>query len=546
MSGVWCLPQPVVTARAPAAVANADGRGRSIAVKLKTVIRCDASPEIGGGHVVRCLALARELCQHGYAILFLVRPGTLEAVPALAASGFETVVVDDDPRSWPDAVLAAAPQGADWIVIDSNDAGAAEERLMRAAARRILVIDDLANREHDCDLLLDQNVARMPALYRPLVPETARVLLGPQFALLRPEFVLARAEAMARRAQIFASGSPVRRVLVSLGMSDAGAATVGVVEAIIASGLDVAVDVAVGSCAPTLPALRNLADANPTVSIHLDTDEMSALMANADIAIGAFGSTNWERCCLGVPSIIVATAEIQRPIAAALQQANAAILIEPCDVASRLGPILKELSADGGRAMRMSISAADLVDGKGAKRVHQAMERNSVAPPQGFFVRPAMREDCRTVYAWRNDPESRLALRDTARIQYDDHAAWYDRCLSDSDVVMLIAERNQQPVASVQFDLLDEAAAAYAVNIAVAPDRRGQGLGRRSLAAACEELRRLRGKVAIAADVRTDNQAALRIFQLGGFKPVSSPEASGFVRLVYERSPDGEPGAGSI
>lgn len=339
-------------------------------------IRADASPEIGGGHVMRCLTLAHELARRGADVTFLVRPPTLETVPALVASGYPVVDVDDDPQSWCTAISARWPDGgADWVIVDSYRIGATEETALRTAARRVMVIDDLANRPHDCDLLLDQNLGRAASDYDGLVPPGATVLAGPRYALLRPEFAAARPAALARRAAAFAAREPVRCILVSLGLTDIGGitaeATQAVLEATSALAEPPAIDVVVGAHAPSLPTLKAIAAGQPQMTVHIDVDgpQMASLMAAADLAVGASGSSSWERCCLGLPTLMLVLADNQRAVAAELARLGAAVVLDHADL-----PQLLETGAGArlwitdrcAERSEMSQRASTIADGGGA------------------------------------------------------------------------------------------------------------------------------------------------------------------------------------
>lgn len=195
------------------------------------------------------------------------------------------------------------------------------------------------------------------------------MLVGPRFALLRPRFREARAEVLARRAEV----SSVRRILVSMGSSDPRNLTSLVLLGISEADIAVEVDVAAGAASERL---RELAESLPlAITVHADTADMAALMARADIALGAAGSTSWERCCLGLPSLLIVTAENQRMIAERLEIAGAADVLgwhDDVDAADIAGA-LRRLCGDAGRRRQMSVRAAEVCDGLGAARVREKL-----------------------------------------------------------------------------------------------------------------------------------------------------------------------------
>lgn len=320
---------------------------------MHAVFRADASAELGGGHVVRCLALGAALADAGWRCDFAVLPVTRETVPALERSGIPTLVLGGagEAKAEAEALRERWPDGVDWLIVDHYQRDAAFERACRPWARRVMAIDDVPGRPHGCDVLLDPTLGRRREDYEALVPIVCRALLGPEFALLRPEFAAARPAALARRA----GAGTVRRIVVSFGLTNAHGLTRRTRQGIALAGLDVEVDIAAGGASAA---------------------EMADAMARADVAIGAAGGTSWERCCLGLPSLLVVAAENQRMIAEALARAGAAAVIGwHAGVATKdIARAVAELAADGGRRRKMGESAARICDGAGAARVREALE----------------------------------------------------------------------------------------------------------------------------------------------------------------------------
>ena len=217
-------------------------------------LRVDASPEIGGGHVMRCLTLARALSEREATCVFLSAPGTAETVPALARAGLPVFTVDGNSGGPPPEFRAHWPEGTDCVIVDHYGIDSEIERQFRTWAKAIVVIDDLANRRHDCDLLIDQTFGRTAEEYRQWVPESCTVLAGSAYALVRPEFAAARPAALARRA---ATG-PIRRILVSLGLTDLGGVTARVLRTLLALRLPCAIDVVLGGRAASLAEVQAL------------------------------------------------------------------------------------------------------------------------------------------------------------------------------------------------------------------------------------------------------------------------------------------------
>lgn len=264
---------------------------------------------------------------------------------------------------------ALSTNPADFVVLDHYAFDARWQKAVGAPGTRLMVIDDLADRSHHCDLILDQNFGRAPADYDGLVPKDCKRLIGPRYALLRPEFAELRASAVARRSKRLGP----RHLHITMGGVDRADATSVVLKAIRGAVLppDMQITVIMGSKAPALDRVLALVRSLPFQSeVVVDSDNMAAHMASADLAIGAGGSTTWERCCLGLPSIIVETAENQAGIAARMAAAGAAFDCGPVnstDFKSRLQSALARARAPENLS-RMARACSELCDGQGAQR----------------------------------------------------------------------------------------------------------------------------------------------------------------------------------
>ena len=285
---------------------------------MRSVFRADASAEIGGGHAMRCLTLARSLEALGWRCGFAVNDEAGETVPALRHS--DTLVLAAGENE-PATLRRRWPEGVDWLIVDHYGRDAAWEAQCRGWAKAILALDDLADRAHDCDVLLDQTFGRRAEDYSGLTPAESRGPAGREFALLRPGFAAARRESLQRRT----GAGGLRRLLVGLGATDPETHSRQVLAGISRSGLPLAVDVVLGAGARHLDDIRKLCATMPQdTTLHVDASDMPGLMARADLAIGAAGTTKWERCCLGLPSILVVIAENQRRIASSVSATGAA------------------------------------------------------------------------------------------------------------------------------------------------------------------------------------------------------------------------------
>lgn len=343
---------------------------------------------------MRCLTLADELQRRGAECHFICRehPGNLigliqgrgfdvAAVPAGAAdfkSGDAMTTTyahwlgcdwQIDAEQTLDIVRAIRP---DWLVVDHYAIDSRWEDTLRPQARQILVIDDLADRAHSCDLLLDQNLGRDPSDYAAKLPPQCVVLAGPRYALLRREFQAHRESSLMRR-----KNPALRQLLITMGGVDRPNATEKVLEALKGCAFPEGcrIVVVMGPHAPWLAAVKEVAMTMPwTTEVRVGVENMAQLMAESDMAIGAAGATVWEMCCLGVPALMVVLAENQRAAAAALVKRSAIRSLDMNDLAISLKEHIKDIDWFEETSER----AAEICDGRGSQLIFEKMQSNLV------------------------------------------------------------------------------------------------------------------------------------------------------------------------
>jgi UDP-2,4-diacetamido-2,4,6-trideoxy-beta-L-altropyranose hydrolase len=296
------------------------GEKGSVAASPRVGIRVDSSTSIGAGHAMRCLTLAEFLRRAGAEIAFVAREGAGDLLDLVRARGFAVHGLThpaDDWRADITASLRALKSLAplDWLVVDHYGLDHRWETRMRDVARRILVIDDLADRTHNCDALLDQNYyVTANRRYDGLVPGNCQLFLGPGYALLRDEF---RTEVRNARRR----DGKVERLLVSFGATDPTDETGKLLNALEVVRIP-GVDVVVGEGNPRRNEIASRCSALRGVRCHIQTARMAELMRRADLAVGAGGATTWERCLLGLPTLTVVTADNQIATAQDLSEAG--------------------------------------------------------------------------------------------------------------------------------------------------------------------------------------------------------------------------------
>ena len=511
---------------------------------LQVILRTDASTLIGTGHVMRCLTLAEALSGAGHVCRFICRdlPGNL--VDRIVGGGFDCTRLSTPEGDVPDGPpvhaawagvtwqqdaeetrTAIGPTPPDWLVLDHYAFDARWERAVVPKGTKLLVIDDLADRPHIADLLLDQNLGRDAADYDGLVPPQATLLIGPRYALLRPEFAEKRAEALADRAERADHG--IRNLLISMGGVDLPDATSSILAALHDCPLpaDTRITVVMGSGAPALDRVRSLAAAMPwPTEVLVDVRDMAALMAEADLAIGAAGSTSWERCCVGLPTLAVAIAENQESTVAPLTQWGAAIALEPLDSSEFticLSEALSEL-ASSEKLASMIKHAAPVCDGDGITRLLGAM-----TPPTLTF-RPARVADSRRVWEWRHEGNAHRFNRNAAQPAFPVHHAWFCNAVVESSRKLHILENGTEPVGYIRLDR--DQAETGRISICLTEHVRGHGLGAACLRHA-DEMAREWGLTTLFAEIHPGNIASIKAFEMAGYQPCG--RADGF--LIHKR-----------
>lgn len=336
---------------------------------------------------MRCLTLARALRKAGAECRFVTRKLPGHMGEQIASEGFRVDFLPPPkgptPKGPPehavwagvdwmeDAIETRALLGdaINWLVVDHYAFDKRWEMVAQPVDTRLMVIDDLADRPHSCDLLLDQNLGHTCDNYGDLVPDHCQLLLGPQNSLLRPEFAELRTEAIATR-----KGRNFRSLLISMGGVDHVDATSTVLASLRKCQLPPATQICVvmGGRAPALKRVQEMARSMPRpTEVAIDVRDMAMRMAQADLAIGAGGTTTWERCCLGLPSIIIEVAKNQAGIVDAMAKAGAGFKLDRLNSPSFGQSLIEAVTIvnNPARLDAMSEAASAICDGYGVDRV---------------------------------------------------------------------------------------------------------------------------------------------------------------------------------
>ncbi len=477
---------------------------------------------------MRCRALAQVLRERGAEILFVARHMPDELRDLLLADGHACAFLpaaaggdmgsdlyaewlgateEEDAR----ATLAALEEFApEVVVVDHYALSLRWESMVHPASKMLLAIDDIA-RAHASDALLDQNFAVEPlARYKGRVPSGCLLLLGARYVLLRPEYIDA-----ARSPRD--PGKPVRRIVVFFGGVDAGDMSGRSLEALNDGRFaDLDVDIVIGPANPHAARITAAAARRKRTYIHQNLSSLADLFANADIAIGAGGTATWERCCCGVPSLVVTVADNQKPASLALAQ-NGIIryLGDQSDVGAGMIAIgLHEMIADSNMRASMSQKGRLLVDGWGAARVAEIL---APTPPYLLQVRPSSLTDCEFLFQLANDPLVRAQSYNSADIRWEDHVSWFAAKRQDQNVHIFILTARGLSVGMIRFEIKGgHAVLNYALDAVARGRKWGSALVEKGLRALAG-----RWEGDVHASVKSENIASRSVFERLAFETSS-------------------------
>jgi UDP-2,4-diacetamido-2,4,6-trideoxy-beta-L-altropyranose hydrolase len=515
---------------------------------VDVVFRADASLLVGSGHVMRCLTLAEELGRHRVACRFICREHVGNLIHLIESRGFPVVrlaAVNHNTAEVHEPVLAHADWlGAhwsqdvaetidslagtipDWLVVDHYAIDARWETQLKPHCRRLMVIDDLADRRHQCDLLLDQNlVADYERRYNELLPEDCPQLIGPDFALLQPTYAQLHPRVPPRL-------GPVQRILVYFGGADTQNLTGRTVAAFLAlQNSALTLDVVINPASPHADAVRSQAKDCPQIHLHEHLPTLAPLIIRADLAVGAGGATTWERLCLGLPTLVVTIAENQRATAEELHHRGliqwlgdqAAVTIDSLKESLRVCCDERfDIESWSSRCRR-------IVNGDGTKFVAAWLTLSANTP---LNARMATLADEALLLRWANDSLVRRNSFDSRPISAQTHRHWfYRRLRKPSDCILFIIETNEGiPVAQVRFERHGE---EWEIHYSIDVFARGRRLAANVLETALQALHGTTSILSVFGRVKASNIASQRAFERLGFLRLEDPAGELVYRLDF-------------
>lgn len=481
------------------------------------VFRVDGSIKIGVGHIMRCFNLASVLREKGYSILFICRydPAllslfertvwTYEWLPA--RSSME--ISEDAADTW--ECLKKYEQRCEWIIVDHYALDQQWECDMRAYCDHLLVIDDLANRAHNCDLLVDQNYYKnMDTRYTPWVNSACQLLLGPRYVLFRQDWADVKSHCRLR--------ASLATIVINFGGSDPSNETRKALLGALRVTKNINIIVVVGIACPHQAEIKALVKQHARCEYYCQPDNFLELLIKADLAIGAGGTALWERLALGLPAIVTSVAQNQQQIIEDVSETGCIDYLgeHTVTIENDYAEAIEHYYRDPTKLSVMSGRCRDWVDGRGALRVAEAM----ASIESVLSIVPVERSDMRAVYDWRNSVEVSRWSGSQEPITWEAHTAWFERVMSDPDRRLLLVKSLGEPIGVIRLDRIREGVKEHVeLSVYLVPSHMGKGwgakvirAGRRVVKAYFPEARE------IIAKVLMDNVASHTVFQRAGFQ----------------------------
>ena len=487
------------------------------------LLRADANETIGSGHVMRCFALAQAFHEGGRKAV-LVTAGSAGALEERGRDeGIEVSTIVAQPGSVDDAEQLAALAhgvGAKWVVLDGYCFGSAYQESVKRRGISLLLMDDFGHADHYfADIVVNHNLHADRSLYKKREPYT-RLLLGTKYVLLRKEFLSYRGR---ERKMSERDGN----VLVTLGGADRENVSLKVILALKGVEVDrLKVVVALGESNSHYEELHSAIE-NVDFSIELkrSAKNMARLMAWADVAISAAGTTSWELAFMGLPSLVIALADNQSPVAESLDAAGVARNLgwwEDFKI-DEVSQMLFELLEDPKKREDMARTGRRLIDGRGVDRVTRLLQKN------GIDLRPIREDDCELLWGWANDPDVRAASFSSEIITWEQHVRWFKSRMGDQHCLIYLAMTSEgMPIGQARFDRMGD---EIQISVSVTKEFRDRGYGSRIIELASQRAFDVADINQIDSYIRIENEASKRAFMNAGYEEMGLTTIKGHPAL---------------
>ena len=502
------------------------------------VFRADASSTIGGGHIYRCLTLAhaikRQIAEQKSSqtteqnIIFVCHLSQGHMVAMIETQGFDVLTVEQ-PLSAAEMrkTLIKLQQHhiIDWLIIDHYQINVHYEKQLKPLVKNLMVIDDLANRAHHCDLLFDQSLNRHPSDYQPwLTNNECGIICGSQFALLREEFSQLKPMAKLMRQNF----RVINKVLIAISATDPENISGQIIEKLAklpigCTSKNWQYTLIITSKAKHLEHLKNQIGRSPlTIELKLDVDNMAEQILKHDIAIAAAGGSMLERCAMGLPSIIIGVVDNQNHIIQALKNANVALAImDKSELTDKLNDTMIELqNIEPQKYKAIAENAFKLCQGHGADYLAGQLQTKNHF--HNDYLQCVTQAHCKLIFEWQQHPKTRAYSRNPNPPTWDEHQNWFTNTINNPEINFYLVINQGSPVGFVRLNptSFENQATAKEVSIAISPEHHSKGLG----VIALNLLTALHNNSKLLAFIDENNIASVKAFERAGFKPHSQTD----------------------
>ena len=483
---------------------------------LTLLIRADAYRAIGTGHVMRCIALGQAWKVYGGNVLFTSYCESDVLQSRLNAEGFSYIPIQkpyphpsdlDSITALLDNLCATEQRDRIIVALDGYHFDGHYQKTIKNKGFRLLCIDDYGHAEHYfADVILNQNLSADISLYPNYSPHT-KFLLGPQYVLLRKEFW---------KWKTWKRDIPdvAKKVLVTMGGADPDNVTLKVLKALKEVAVpDMEIVVVLGPSNPHKDDIEHFLSLFPFKShLLLSVDNMPELMAWTDVAVAAGGSTSWELAFMGLPSLLIILAENQRAVSHKLEESGTSINLGWHDEAKvvPISKVAENIMKNQKVREAMSTKGRSLVDGNGGSEVVKYLRNSHVT------FRQVREEDCRLLWEWANDPETRSVSFSTDPISWEHHVRWFAEKLKDPEhVFFILLNLDDEPIGQVRYAVNGKEAA---ISMSISPKFRGLGYGSQGIRMTIAELFTHVDVDVIRAHIKPENLKSVKAFTGAGFR----------------------------
>jgi UDP-2,4-diacetamido-2,4,6-trideoxy-beta-L-altropyranose hydrolase len=491
---------------------------------VKVALRADAYAEIGTGHLMRCIVLGQGIMERGGEVVFITYCSSAGLVSRLKNEGFSLHLLNV-PRSLTESLGLIEKERPDWVVLDGYHFDSGYQKAMKDAGYKLLVIDDYVRLDYYyADIILNQNYGAEEIQYN--TGKGTKLLLGTKYVMLRREFLKYRE--FERKCPEFAEN-----VLITMGGADTDNLTLQVLKALNLVESPLKIKVAVGAANPHYEMLaEEVKQSSHSVKVLRDVQDMAHLIAWADIAVSAGGTTVWELAFMGLPSFLCIVATNQVGVVNRLARDGIfQTLGQIKDLSDRE---IAEAAAHliGLRSVREEMCAKEmeLVDGEGAKRVFAAMGMAKGSFSPGIFSNNLLmdigfgavtfvnflnlsEEEKRLVLAQRNSDEIRSHMFNDHIISIEEHGRFIERLRNDRNNFYWIVKEGDVPIGVASAQRVDPLAGSCFLGIYSIRKGAGSVVLKHLLDICCSMM----NINTIRCEVLADNFHACEFYRRNGF-----------------------------